>query len=194
MVILLGSKNPSKKKALEKALEKLQMQDCEIISYDAQSGVNSKPIGYEIIRGADNRNQELKCFAEKENIVYDYLCSIEGGYSIDENGLPFIVTYCIIENASGKKSTGKSLGIRLSKTMFEFIKNGGSLNKVIESIISNKNNKHKQGITGYLTNNLYDRENVDCDAVISAFISFVFKEQQESLDKHILTLNKNKKI
>ena len=141
MLILLGSKNPSKKNALEKALEKLQIKEYEIISYDVKSGVNSKPIGYEIIRGADNRNQALKIIAKKENIDYDYLCSIEGGFSIDENGLPFVVTYCIIEDKFGKKSTGKSLGIRLSKTIFDFIKNGGSLNKVIESIVCNENNK-----------------------------------------------------
>lgn len=194
MIVLLGSKNPSKKRALEKALEKLQITEFDIISYDAQSSVNSKPIGYEIIRGADNRNQELKNFAKKENIIYDYLCSIEGGFSIDENGLPFIVTYCIIEDALGKKSTGKSLGIRLSKIMFDFIKNGGSLNEVIESIISNENNKQNQGITGYLAGQLYDRENVDCDAIISAFISFIFKEQRETLDKQILALYKTNEI
>jgi len=194
MVILLGSQNPSKEKALKRALEKLQITDYEIISYNAQSNVNSKPIGYEIIRGADNRNQELRHFAEKENITYDYLCSIEGGFSIDENGLPFIVTYCILEDALGKKSTGKSLGIRLSKTMFDFVKNGGSLNKVIESIVSDENNKQKQGITGYLAGGLYDRENVDSDAITSAFISFIFKKQKETLDNAILILNKNKKF
>lgn len=63
---------------------------------------------------------------------------MEGGFSLDENGLPFVVTYCIIGDASEKKSTGKSLGIRLSKTMFDFVKSGGSLNKVIESIILEK--------------------------------------------------------
>lgn len=194
MIILLGSQNPSKKRALVRALEQLQITDYEILSYDAQSAVNSKPIGYEIIRGADNRNHELKCFAEKENIVYDYLCSIEGGFSIDENGLPFVVTYCIVEDASGKKSTGKSLGIRLSKTMFDFVKSGGSLNKAIESIITDENNKQKQGITGYLAGSLYNRENVDCDAVTSAFISFVFRERRDKLDRHILTLNKNIEI
>lgn len=194
MIILLGSENPSKKRALKKALEKLQILDCEITSFNAQSNVNSKPIGYEIIRGADNRNQDLKKFAERENIIYDYLCSIEGGFSIDENGLPFVVTYCIVEDVSGKKSTGKSLGIRLSKTMFDFVRNGGSLNEVIESIISVENNKQKQGITGYLAGGLYDRENVDCDAIISAFISFMFKDQRDALDNHILTLNKNNEI
>ena len=51
MLILLGSKNPNKKKALESALKKMQIIDYEIISYDVNSNVSSKPIGYEIIRG-----------------------------------------------------------------------------------------------------------------------------------------------
>ena len=194
MVILLGSKNPNKRKSLEKALEKLQISDYEIISHNAQSEVSSKPIGYEIIRGADNRNQELKQYAKKQNINYDYLCSIEGGFSIDENGLPFIVTYCIVEDSNGKKSTGSSLGIRISKTMFEFIKNGGSLNKVIESIICDENNKQKQGITGYLSGNIYNREFVDCDAVVSAFIPFVFYKEREALDNQIMILTKNNEL
>ena len=32
------------------------------------------------------------------------MCSIEGGFSLDENGLPFVVTYCITENNLGQKS------------------------------------------------------------------------------------------
>lgn len=143
--------------------------------------------------GADNRNSKLKSIAEKENITYDYLCSIEGGFSIDENGLPFVVTYCIVEDTLGKKSTGKSLGLRLSKTMFDFVRNGGSLNKVIESIISDSDNKQKQGITGYLADGLYNRDIVDSDAVVSAFISFVFRKQREVLDKQILLLTKKKR-
>ena len=132
MKILLGSKNPAKKKAVDMALVKLGIQDYDIIPIDVPSNTSSKPIGYEIIRGAENRNLELKEYALENEIDYDYLCSIEGGYSIDENGLPFVVTYCVSEDKLGKKSTGKSLGIRLSKTMFDYIKNGNSLNKVIE--------------------------------------------------------------
>ena len=185
MKILLGSNNPSKKRALEKALQELNIYDYEINSYDVFSSVSSKPIGYEIIRGADNRNQELKKIAINNNIDYDYLCSIEGGFSVDENGLPFVVTYCILEDKFGKKSTGKSLGIRISKIMFEFVKKGGSLNKVIELINLENNNKQKLGITGYLTNGLYNREKVDKDAVISSFISFIFSEQKQELEHHI---------
>lgn len=191
MKILLGSENLNKKIALEKALIKLNISDYEIITFKVDSGVNSKPIGYEIIRGANNRNQELKKKAIDNHINYDYLCSIEGGFSLDENGLPFVVTYCIIEDKLGKKSTGKSLGIRLSKIMFDFIKNGGSLNEAIGKIIDESNNKQKQGITGYLSDGLYNRADVDRDAVVSSFIPFLYRSQREKLEQYINIKNQN---
>lgn len=185
MKILLGSKNPSKKNAVKIALEKLNLSDCEIIVCEVASNTNSKPIGYEIIRGAENRNLALKEYAHGNKIEYDYLCSIEGGFSLDENGLPFVVTYCIVEDNIGKKSTGKSLGIRLTKTMFDYLKKGGSLNKIIEEIIQNENNKQSLGIMGYLTKGLYNRETVDSEAVISSLIPFVYKEEREKLNHYI---------
>lgn len=185
MKIILGSKNPSKKQALEEALGELGFNDLDIICVDSSSNVNSKPIGYEIIRGADNRNQESKKYAFDNNIQYDYLVSLEGGFSLDENGLPFVVTYTIVEDVTGKKSTGKSLGIRLRKDMFDYIKNGGSLNKLIEQITKKENNKQDQEITGYLTNGLFNRSVFDKDSVISAFIPIIFKEQRDILSEKI---------
>lgn len=194
MIILLGSKNPSKRRALEAALKTLDIHEFDIISYDVPPNTNSKPIGYEIIRGAENRNLALKKCAKKNNIKYDYLCSIEGGFSLDENGLPFVVTYCIIEDKSGKKSTGKSLGISLTETMFHYVKNGGSLNEVIQKITQNENNKQSLGIMGYLTDGLYNREGIDSEAVVSSFISFVYQGQRECLDQYIHRLMKEEEL
>jgi len=185
MIILLGSENKSKIRSVEKALNDLKILDYEIIPFKVDSGVSSRPIGYEITIGADNRNQELKKIATKDNIKYDYLCSIEGGFSIDENGLPFVVTYCIIEDNLGKKSTGKSLGVRITNTMFEFVKNGGSLNAVIEQIENNENNKSNNGIIGYLSEGLYTRDIVEKDAVVSSLIPILFKENRNKLDEKI---------
>ena len=56
MKILLGSINPSKMHAVEIALKKLEIPEFEIIPYDAKSETSLKPIGYEMIRGAENRN------------------------------------------------------------------------------------------------------------------------------------------
>lgn len=185
MVILLGSKNKSKRMSLELALDTLQIKDYEILSFDVPSGVNSKPIGYEIIRGADNRNLELKKIALDKNIKYDYLCSIEGGYEVDGNGIPYIVTYAIIEDKEGRKSTGKSLGLRLTKTMFNYLRDGKSLNKVIEELISVSNNKQNGGITGYLSKGLLRREYVDKDAVVSSLVGIMYTEERKELDNAI---------
>lgn len=106
-IIILGSKNISKKLAVESALNELEISDFEIVCLDSKSNVSDQPIGYEIIRGADNRNQESKLYATQNGIDYTYLCAIEGGFSLDENGLPFVVTYAIIEDANGKKINGK---------------------------------------------------------------------------------------
>lgn len=192
MKILLGSKNPSKLRAVEIALSKMNIENFEIIPYDVQSETSSKPIGYEIIKGAENRNSNLKKIALNNEILYDYLCSIEGGFSLDENGLPFVITYCIIEDKNGKKSTGKSLGIRLTKTMFDFVKNGGSLNKIIEEIMQTSNNKQNLGIMGYLTSGLYNREYVDSEAVISAMIPFMYYKKREKINDYIKKYNDDK--
>lgn len=185
MKILLGSKNPNKKLALIKALEELNIKDFKIITFNVDSNVSSKPINADIIKGADNRNKHLRAIAVDKGIEYDYLCSIEGGFELDDNNLPFIVTYCIIEDELGKKSTGKSLGLRITKTMYNYVLGGGSLNKVIEDLSNIKDNKQSQGITGYLSNGIFNRSEIDKDAVISSFISFIFKENKILLDKHI---------
>ena len=185
MVILLGSKNKSKRMSLELALDTLQIRDYEILSFDVPSGVNSKPIGYEIIRGADNRNLELKKIALDKNIKYDYLCSIEGGYEVDGNGIPYIVTYAIIEDKNERKSTGKSLGLRLTKIMFNYLRDGASLNKVIEELISVSNNKQNGGITGYLSKGLLRREYVDRDAVVSSLVGILYAKERKELDNAI---------
>ena len=186
MIILLGSTNPSKKRDVEEALSELGIANPEIVCVDSESGVSSKPIGYEIVRGADNRNQHSKEYALEKKLSYDYLCAIEGGVSLDENGLPFVVTYAIVEDGNSKKSTGKSLGIRLRKDMFDFVRAGGSLNELIGELNGNSNNKQLQGITGYLSNGLLRRDNTDKKAVISALIPFVFKEKADDLSAKIL--------
>ena len=58
MKIILGSKNPSKKEAIEIALNALNISDYVIESVDVPSHVSSKPINSETLHGAHHRNQE----------------------------------------------------------------------------------------------------------------------------------------
>lgn len=185
MRVLIGSINPSKIRAVEEAFKKLKIQDVEVIGVKVDSNVPSKPIGFEILRGCENRNNFLKKYANSEKIDYDYLCSIEGGFSLDENGLPFIVTYALIEDKNGKKSTGKSLGLRLNREIYRYVRENGSLNKIIEEINGSTNNKQNEGITGFLSNGILSRDNVDHEAVVSSLIPLVFKENYDLISNNI---------
>lgn len=185
MKIIIGSENPSKKRSVIMALTKLGISDFEIFCIKTDSLVSSKPIGFEIIRGAENRNKQSKVWAKENSIQFDYVCGIEGGFSIDENGIPFNVTYAIIENNKGKKSTGKSSGVRIRKDMFDFLKEGGSLNKLIGELSDKDNNKQNEGISGYLSNGFCKRDQFDKEAVISALIPFLFKDKRDALSKKI---------
>lgn len=66
--------------------------------------------------------------------------------------------------------------------MFNYVKDGNSLNKVIENILNNSNNKKDNGITGYLTNGYYRRDVFESSAVISAMQTLLnFESNYEKL-------------
>lgn len=185
MIIILTSKNPSKKRSLDLALKELGIKDYEILCIPTASEVSSKPIGIEIIRGAENRNKNALKYALKNNITFDYLCSVEGGYTIDEMGHYFITTYSVIEDNKGKLSTGQAMGLRIRKDTFDYIKSGKSLNELIEKISTKKSNKENEGITGFLSNGLISRDKMEKDSIITAFIPFIYIKQRDDLSRAI---------
>ncbi len=184
MVVLLGSKNPCKYRSVKSAIKELGCE-MEIVAFDVPSSVNDRPIGYEIIRGAESRNAELKKIAREKGIAYDYLVSIEGGIELDESGTYYMVSYCAIENREGKKHMGKSLCLALTSTLFEYNKNVGSINRVIERMKNCDNFNQKGGITGFISNGVFDREKIDRDVVMSTFMPFLTEDIIEELEKEL---------
>ena len=184
MKIILGSNNKSKKEAIELALKKLNIEDAEITLLEVDSHVSSKPLDEETLEGAHNRNQEVLKYCKENNIDYDMIISIEGGYE-QVGDYFFIVTYACITDKQEKEYFGKSQGLKITKRMFEWVKSGNSLNKVIEEILSTSNNKKGNGISGYLTSGHYYRSYFDSTAVESALI------QKENIDNNYKQLEKS---
>ncbi len=168
MKIILGSENKSKIDSIALALENLNIHDFEIIFLSVPSHVSSRPINEETLIGAHNRNEEVKKYCLENNVLYDYLISIEGGYE-QVGEYYFIVTYTSIVDKSGHEFIGKSQGLQITRSMFEWVKEGKSLNKVIEKILGTQENKKGNGISGFLTNGYYYRSYFDSSSVISAF-------------------------
>ncbi len=184
MKIILGSKNKSKKEAIAIALNSLNIGDYEIEVVEVSSHVSSKPLNNEILFGAHNRNQEVIKYCFQNNLNYDLLISIEGGYE-QVGDFYFIVTYASIIDKEGNEFIGKSQGLQISKTMFEWVKEGKSLNTVIEEILNTKENKKENGISGYLTNGYYYRSYFDSSAIISAFQIMNNNTNYKRLEKKI---------
>ncbi len=185
MKIVLGSKNVSKQRSILIAMSELGFDDISITTIDANSLVSSKPINDETLIGARNRNKNLYDYCRENNISFDLLISIEGGYEQIDNTY-FIVTYASIVNQSGDEFIGKSTGLQITENMFDYVKAGKSLNKVIESIINSSSNKKDNGITGYLTNGYYRRDVFESSAIISAMQTLLnFKSTYKKLEKKI---------
>ena len=185
MKIVLGSTNVSKQRSILIAMTELGFDDVSIIPVSVNSLVSSKPINAETLVGARNRNQGLYNYCTENDISFDLLISIEGGYEqIDDTY--FIVTYASIFDSKGDEFIGKSTGLQITENMFNYVKEGKSLNKVIESILGNSSNKKDNGITGYLTNGYYRRDVFESSAVISAMQTLLnSKSNYKKLEKKI---------
>ena len=181
MKIIVGSENISKIKSIRLALEKLNISDVDIIGISVESMVSSKPLNDETLKGALNRNNNLYKHCINNEIDFDLLISIEGGYEQVLNNY-FIITYACLMNKDKKYYVGKSNGLEISESMFNHVKNGKSINKIIESISNITSNKKDNGITGYLTNGFFKRDEFDMNAVLCALETYYNQDKYRDID------------
>ena len=185
MKIILGSTNESKKRSIQIAMKELDFENIDIESINVNSMVSSKPINDETLVGAKNRNYNLQQYCNQNNLSFDLLISIEGGYEQFDNTY-FIVTYASIIDSDGNEYIGKSSGLQITEKMFKYAKDEKSLNKVIENMLNIKSNKKENGITGYLTKGYYRRDKFESSAVISGMQSLLnFSSKYQELDNKI---------
>lgn len=184
MKIIVGSSNMSKLRSVKKAIERLNIKDVEIVCIPVESMVSSKPLNEETLKGALNRNNNLYQHCINNDIDFDMLISIEGGYEQVFNNY-FITTYACVTTRDGESYVGKSNGLQISKKMYEYVKSGKSINKVIEGLSGTSQNKKDNGISGFLTNGFFRRDEFDMDAVMCALETYLNKENYNKIDDAI---------
>ncbi len=184
MKIIVGSENMSKIRSVRLALEKLNISNVDIVGISVESMVSSKPLNDETLKGAINRNNNLYKHCINNKIDFDLLISIEGGYEQVLNNY-FIITYACLMTKDKKYYVGKSNGLEISESMFNCVKNGKSINKIIESIFNVKNKKKNNGITGFLTNGYFKRDEFDMNAVLCALETYYNQDKYRDIDGKI---------
>ena len=137
MIILLGSKNLAKTNAVDKALIKLGIEEYEIIPVAVESNTNSKPVGYEIIRGAENRNIGLKEYALENKIGYFVIDSLEEIELIDKYASD-VVDVVLRVNPGVEAHTHEFIQTGQEDSKFGLSIKHGLADKAIQNINSSK--------------------------------------------------------
>lgn len=172
MKIAIGSKNPTKVSAVERAAKKVWPdENIEVVSIEVPHGTNVQPKNEdETIEGATTRAKLALKKAEA-----DFGIGIEGGIIDMEHGM-FISGWAVIVNKEGKigiAGTGRTM---LPEIIAKKVRNGEELGPIASKHFNIDNLKQKSGVIGILTNNLITRTLAEETEVINAFSRFVHPE------------------
>lgn len=185
MQVILSSTNITKVNSVREAFKKCYDCEVDVLGVRIDSGVNKRPINEEILIGAKHRNKKIRQFCKENNVEFDFLVSIEGGYEKKLDKC-YIISYVVITDKAGDEYTSQSIGLQISRKMFEHVSRKQSLNDVISEIIHENKNKEKMGVSGFLTKGFLKREGVDEDAVITAILACQNKDVYKELDQNIV--------
>ena len=167
MKIYVGSKNPVKVKAVEKAFSKF-FSDPIVVGKEVESGVSEEPIGDEVWIGAENRAKALRKYDA------DYYVGIEGGlFHLYGKWFEFGVV-CIISK-DGKSSFGGAPFFPLPDHIVKRLLNREELSSVMDEIAGTKDIGMKNGAVGYFTKDVITRENLYVYGTILSLIPFINK-------------------
>ncbi|SFC58512.1 inosine/xanthosine triphosphatase [Bacillus sp. OV322] len=146
--VAVGSKNPAKVKAVEKAYENI---DIEIISLDAASGVAAQPFSdEETIEGAINRAK-----ASRDHSGASIGIGLEGGVVQTKYGL-FVCNW-------GAMAVGQEVflaggaRILLPEKIAERLKEGAELGPLMDEYTKRPDIRKKEGAIGVFTNERLSR-------------------------------------
>jgi inosine/xanthosine triphosphatase len=174
MIILVGSKNPVKLKAVEEAFS-LYFDSIDVVGLQIESGVPDQPIDDETFKGAENRAKELQKLNDVENFNADFFIGIEGGIQQTYNKWFAFGCMCIIHK-SGKTSFGTSAHFELPDIVTKQLLERKELGHVMDEIMQQENTKQKGGAISYFTNGKMSRKELYISGIISALVPFQHKQ------------------
>lgn len=173
MRIGVGSGNPVKRRAVERALETTDgdgtVLDAELEAVPVPSGVSEQPVGHaETLTGAENR-----AAAVLDAGAYDLGIGIEGGVARFEaaDGL-FLVMWAVATDGD-RVGRGSGPSLRLPDRIATRIDEGEELGPVMDDVLDTTGVAKRGGAAGALTAGSIDRTDALATAVAGALGPFV---------------------
>jgi len=166
MKIAIGSTNPVKIKAAQRALKNVY-PGAEFIGVEVESQVGAQPIGdKDTIKGSINRAQ-----AALKKAKADLGVGLEGGIIHTEHGI-MSSAWCAIVDHHGKISLGGGMHFHLPAVVESEIRQGKELGEIMDHLTGKKDLKKKIGAVGVLTAGLMTRTKEYAHLVRLAMVKF----------------------
>ena len=170
MKIVVGSKNPVKKRAAESAFAKVYPdRQIEVHGIAVPSGVAAQPVGDSDTRaGAQNRARNA-CEQMPDG---DFFVGFEGGVVVLEDTLTAFAWVSVVDRA-GRSGSARTVTLPLPQAVRTLMDEGLELGEANDRVFATVNSKQQGGAFGLLTNGLYTRESVYTEAVVVALVPIV---------------------
>lgn len=166
-VVALGSTNPVKKEATERAFKRT-FGEVEVIPVEVDSGVPPQPVGEQVVKGALNR-----AFAALEHVPSaSFGVGIEGGLFIFSNKY-YLAGFVAIVDKSGKTSTGMSGWFECPNALVPRLLRGEELGDLMDELTGCKDTKRKEGAIGFFTRGIVNRTDLYEHGVLMALAKFI---------------------
>ncbi len=175
MKVLIATKNQGKIDGAKRALGRY-FNDVEIQGISVQSDVPEQPVNKEIYQGAKNRVNNLKKYAEENNIKADLFLSIESGIN-DLLGRWMITNMAVIEDNKDFESYGTSSSFPVPEKLVKNVIDT-DLSQVMNKIFEKDEERHnKGGAIQLLTHNELSRIDLTEEAFIMALTKYINGEK-----------------
>lgn len=167
LVVALGSTNPVKREATEKAFKKA-FGEVNVVPVKVDSKVPPQPVGEQALIGALNRaSASLKLVPDAEFGV-----GIEGGLFTFSKSY-YLSGFVAIVDRSGRISTGMSGWFECPNGFVSRLLKGEELGDLMDELTGRKETKKKEGAIGFFTRGIVNRSDLYEHGVLMALAKFI---------------------
>ncbi len=171
MKVLVGSHNPTKVEAVQKAFARY-FDEVAIMARPVESHVSGQPINDETFAGAKNRALELNRLNQAESLGASFCVGIEAGIIQLYSVWYALSAVCILDDR-GRLGWGVTPMWELPPRITPELLGGVELGDVMDRLMGEQNTKQKGGAVAYFTGGITNRKTIYTQAVTLALIPFV---------------------
>lgn len=157
-----------------------------IIGIKVDSDVPDQPLNDQTLIGSRNRVNNLHFWAHDAGIRKGLLVGIEGGYEKNIFNEYYVFTaITLAEKNSWYQNSTRCSYYPITENIYYYVASGRDLNELIGKKKNIKNHNQKGGVTGFLSDDLYDRKDSDKVGLRSLLIAYFKRENMQVLDNWV---------